>query len=164
MTIEIQKDFQKGLTIKEVCNKYKMSFKDIVKLIRSQNPQGTYESSEKYIYKYNNRWTIIRKINQKRTVFGSYIDFKEAKKVKNELEQLNWQVNPQDYLGDRYIHKEHKAYKIIKHNGKKSIRYGTYHDLKTARKVRDMLIECNWNKENLPKIKKELGVDTHGNN
>ena len=47
MTIEIQKDLQKGLTIGEVCNKYKMSFKDIFKLIKSQNTEGKYESSEK---------------------------------------------------------------------------------------------------------------------
>lgn len=158
MTIEIQKDLQKGLTIGEVCNKYKMSFKDIFKLIKSQNTEGKYESSEKNIYRYNNRWTIIRKINHKRTVFGRYIDFEEAKKVKNELERLNWQVNPEDYMGDKYIHKENKAYKIVKHNGERTVRYGTYHNLKTARKVRDKLIKCNWNREYLPVIKKELGV------
>lgn len=159
MIIEIQKDLQKGLTIAEVCNKYKMSFKDIFKLIKSQNTEGIYESSEKNIYRYNNRWTIIRKVNHKKTVFGSYIDFEEAKKVKNELERLNWQVNPEDYMGDKYIHRENRAFRILKYNGKRRVRYGTYNNLKTARKVRDKLIKCNWNRECLPVIKKELGVE-----
>lgn len=158
MIVKIQKDFQNGLTISEVCNKYKISFKEIFKLIKSQNTQGKYESPEKYIYRYNNRWTIMRKINGKKVIFGRYIDFKEAKTVKKELEQLNWQVNPNNYIGDKYIHKENRAYKIVRHMGRKTVRYGTYHDLKTARKVRDMLMEYNWNKKYLPVIKKKLGV------
>ena len=159
MNLEIQKDLQKGLTITEVCRKYQISFKELFKFIKKQKQRRNYKSPEKHIFRYNNRWAIIKKINQKRIVYGTYINVNEAKKVKNELEQLNWQVNPNDYKGDLYIQKEHNAYKITKSQGKKTIRYGTYKDLETARKVRDMLIKCNWNKDYLPLIKKELGVE-----
>lgn len=41
---------------------------------------------------------------------------------------------------------------------KKSVYYGQYDSLETARKIKQKLIEVNWDKKQLNKIRKEIGV------
>lgn len=41
---------------------------------------------------------------------------------------------------------------------RKSIYYGQYDSLETARKIKQKLIEMNWDKKQLNKIRKEIGV------
>lgn len=42
------------------------------------------------IYKIGNRYKVIKRINKKNHFFGSYGSLEEAKQVKQELEDNNW--------------------------------------------------------------------------
>jgi len=57
---------------------------------------------------------------------------------------------------DTYISilKNKKGFIIRKNN----VYYGNYETLDIAREVKKALVECNWNKSELNKIRKELGV------
>ena len=57
----------------------------------------------------------------------------------------------------------HEPHITLKKDGKymvrrKSTYYGQYDSLETARKVKMQLIECKWDKTQLNKIRKELGL------
>lgn len=49
-------------------------------------------------------------------------------------------------------------YRILKTTNKKRISYGTYKTEKEAAQVVEKLIECNWDKTQLPQILKELNI------
>lgn len=57
----------------------------------------------------------------------------------------------------------HEPHITLKKDGKylvrrKTIYFGQYDTLETARKVKQKLIKCNWDKSQLNKIRKELGL------
>ena len=163
MTIEIQKDLQKGLTIGEVCEKYKISFEEL--FARLKNPPKQKAPTLKCICQVGTRYLIQKNIDGKINRYGSYMSLKEAIQVKNELDELNWEANPQDYNGDMYIHKHAGKYTVNKSNGRnKTIYFGKYHTLEDARRVRDCLVKVNWDKTYLKLILKKLGVEKIGDN
>lgn len=59
------------------------------------------------------------------------------------------------YFNEPYISKTANGYYIVRKN---ETYYGQYKTLEIARKVKMKLIECNWDKEQLNKIRKELGL------
>lgn len=63
-------------------------------------------------------------------------------------------VKPKYYHYDKLW----KRYRVIKNIDKKNISYGTYATEKEAQKVVSYLIECNWDKTQLPGILKKLGI------
>ena len=83
-------------------------------------------------------------------------------------ELVEWSLRntlPADRYSDinKYIYKVDSGYAI-----KKSIKavysyFGVYDSIEDARNVRDKLIDCNWDKNQLPSIVKELGVKNNGN-
>ena len=105
MISSIQKDFKNGLSISEICDKYSITFKELV--------------------------TIHLK--------------KQA------------ELNPKNSI------RHHSGGFVLEKtiNGK-TVYYGYYKTLETAEKVKQKLIQCNWNKKYLPLIHKELGVTEYG--
>ena len=63
----------------------------------------------------------------------------------------------------KFIYQKEHGYVIQKTIKTKYQYFGTYDSLEDARKVRDKLIDCNWEKSQLPLILKELGVKNNGN-
>ena len=96
--------------------------------------------------------------------YGTYKDKELAKKIVKELEKCNWDKNElpriQNKLGYRkqiskgYIYHTCKDDWVIRKtvNGKK-VYFGTYHDYDYAVVIRDLLINYNWNKDNLKAIR-----------
>lgn len=87
------------------------------------------------------------------------ITFKEL--VERSLRN-NLPVN-RDKGSDKFIYPRGKQFAIMKSIKGDFRYYGVYNTMEDARKVRNKLIDCNWDKSQLPSIHKELGVKTYGN-
>lgn len=59
------------------------------------------------------------------------------------------------YFNEPYISKTGTGYYIVRKN---ETYYGQYKTLEIARKVKMKLIECDWDKTQINKIRKELGI------
>lgn len=72
-----------------------------------------------------------------------------------ELFELSKQIDEED----KYITKNScGSYTVSKYVNGISEYYGSYTDKEEARKVRDELIKCKWDKEKLPEILNELEI------
>ena len=160
---EIEQALRNGLTIDEVCEKYKVSFKDLFKICNKKKITPFNQVSD-YVYRFGTRYIIQKSIDNRQTKFGSWIKLEEALKIRDELKEKNWEVDPLDYLGDKYISMRDNHYKITKSFGRFNTKsYGTYRTLDDARKVRDCLARLDWDKDYLDLILKRLGVERLGN-
>ena len=98
MISDIQNDFKNGLTINEVCNKYGLTFKELV----SSHMRKKAEINPKKCIRYRNGGFILQKtINGKAIYFGFYDSLETAEKVKAMLIKYDWN---KDYLP--LIHKK----------------------------------------------------------
>ena len=83
-----------------------------------------------------------------------------------ELVEQSLQNNPRtngDKNTYRFIYPRDNHYVIMKTIKREYRYFGTYSSLEDARKVRDKLIDCNWEKSQLSSILEELGVKNNGN-
>ena len=160
---EIKTELRNGMTINKVCKKYRITFAELFKILNK--PEYTHYQNQisKYVYKVGNRYIIQKSVANRQTKFGSWIKLEEALKIRDELEEKNWEVDPLDYLGDKYISMKDNHYKITKSFGRFTKSYGTYRTLDDARKVRDCLARLDWDKDYLDLILKRLGVERLGN-
>lgn len=93
----------------------------------------------------------------------SYNDYDKLRvKVLNET---GLKQKPRQRLSDTrlvadntYIYNIKGKFHVIKTINQRQSTYGRYLDFETAKKVRDKLIECNWDKEMINDIEKECGV------
>lgn len=67
-------------------------------------------------------------------------------------------INPPQYYGVLLDIKGNPTYQVQKSIKGNTIYFGCYHDKKVAELIIQKLKECNWNKSELPRIRKELGV------
>ena len=159
MKSEIQKELQNGVSINEICNKYKITFDNLFKMLHTKGGTGkkrNYHSntSELYIVKQGRRYLIMNS----HICYGRYFSLDEAKLVRDYLVGVNWNVNPRDYLGDAYIQiRKNKGYLVKKqYQGNPAIKCGVYKTLKDARKVRDFMDKHDWDIKYLHEIQKEV--------
>lgn len=118
------------------------------------------------ITKNKNSYTIRKSINGKTINFGRYSALEEAIKVRDALIEVNWN---EELLADElknlklknnknmgtYIYKINNKYRIEKSIKSKNKTFGHYKTFEEAIKVRDALIEVNWEENKLPfKIKR----------
>ena len=165
--MDIREDL-KRLSIEETCKKYKITFQDLCKICSSSIKKGNHKQNNsfpKYINPVSARFEVMKCLDGKSVVFGHYMSLEEAIEVRDKLISLGWKANPLDYLGDKYITKTNQKYSITKTFGRNNtIHYGRYNSLEDARKVRDKLVKCNWEKSQLQQICRELGVEKVGDN
>ena len=154
----IRQDLKAGLSIDEVCSKYDVNFYELCHTLKRVTPVFHDEKDfSKYIYHKNGRYVVQRTTSDGVISYGSYFDFDEAVKVKNELVRKDWNVDPMDYLGDKWITNNCGGFAITKKDDTgKSVFYGRWKSLSFARKVRDCLVEFDWDKDYLPLILKRL--------
>lgn len=97
MRVTIQKELKDGLTISEACNKYCLSFKELVELVSKEKkiiPRKR-DKEKQYIYRKGRAFVIQKRVNGKYSYFGAYSSFEDARKVRDELVKFNWNM---DYL------------------------------------------------------------------
>ena len=154
----IRHDLKNGLSISEVCEKYNLTFKELYAELKHKPQDKEDCDNEKHIYLIRTRYFILKGGDYTKN-YGSYFSLEEAIRVRDELVSLEWNVDSNDYLGDKYITCKEKNFKISKSWGKhKTVVYGEYRSLEDARKVRDALVVFDWDKDYLPLILKRLGV------
>ena len=144
--MEIRQRLVDGASINDVCREYGLSFKELMDMLRFKSKKKS-SNSLKYIQKNFWKYTIKKKIEGKGTLrFGFYYDLNEAIKVRNELIACDWNVNPDDYLGDTYITRKDEYYWVTMPTNEYLKKFKT---LDEAREFRDILIENDWNYEDM---------------
>ena len=148
----------RSMSINDVCDKYDMSFTQLFNTLKKHNRSNKSRMElSKYIYLRNNRYWVQKKNKGLIQNYGSYINFEDANRVKNELVRLNWEVDPLDYLGDKWIVSNCGGYSINRRDETgKLVHYGRWKSLSFTRKVRDCLVKFNWDKDYLPLILEKL--------
>lgn len=162
---KIRTELREGKTIDEVCREYNMSFSKLLNTLRTtQSVPRKEENLPDYIYIVGNRYEIRKVKNKKIVTYGSYNHLGEALKVRDELILKEWNESPDKYLGDKFIYPRTHGFLVQKTMDKKTYHCGFYESISDARKVRDKLVECNWDFRQLNNILKELGVEpVYGN-
>lgn len=99
---------------------------------------------EKNIYIHGKEFFVIKIRNNKKSRFGSFSCFEQAKQYKICLEKVNWRATPvpSKYLDPFiFIQKHGKKYQIFN-----KIHYGVYNTIEEAMDTRDKLVANHWNR------------------
>ena len=149
---------KEGQSIDSVCREYNTSLVDLIeqaKLTYKVRQEEYENDSQPYLFKQAGRWIIARR--EKGGHIASFFDEKEAKEVLRELVETDFK-NCKDvkYLGDKYIRTKNDVWIIETRNPHGN--FGTYKTNEDARKVRNELYLCDFDKSQLDNILKRLGV------
>lgn len=112
-------------------------------------------------------------VNSKRESFGWYPTRKLAEKIAKDLKKCNWDRSKLPKIQAKhnfkppqqrrnYIYPHGKKYTIRKQINNKRIQFGTYQTMEIAESIRDKLMKCNWDKEQLPIIQSEVAQEFGG--
>lgn len=160
----LRRELKEGATIEETCIKHNLKFGELCTILMTAHGKKIPDPNEDYIFVVGNRYGVCNVVNDGNIYFGTYINLADAIQVRNELVDRNWEVNPDNYLGDKFIYYRYGSYGIVKTFKNKSQHYGFYYTLPDARMVRDELIKCKWDKSELERICNELEVEqVYGN-
>lgn len=173
-----------SVTIRGWFRKYNTNWREFMDLVLSgEDIWSVLEFEEKYYQpdlspsKPPNYTGYIHRTKSKRSpysvvrkdvYYGSYKDKKTARRVVNELKKVNWDKGQlrgiQEKLGHtsylntkRWVYEANKGKSWTirkKDKNRKMINYGCYKDKRVAEKVRDLLIEHNWDKSKLDELRK----------
>ena len=98
----IREDLRNGKSIDEVCGKYRISFKDVVEMMRE--PEYYKKMLPKHIIMRNTMYSIVNVIDGKTVYFGRFRTLHQAKMALEKLEKSNWSIRPCEYLGMMHIY------------------------------------------------------------
>ena len=87
--------------------------------------------------------------------YKSAMGIRIRKRFRDEYGEFRVKCNKNKGRG-KYIYENYYGYCICKVINGKNLYFGCYDDLEVAKKVRDRLVECNWNKELLGSIVSEV--------
>lgn len=177
-------------SIRNWLKKYNTDFLDFKTVVlRGEDPLQTFTLQEK-IYtpdlspskanfknyvSHNNRsktnpYVIV---NNKRESFGWYPNRKIAEKIAKDLAKCNWDRNKLPKIQAKYnfkpiqkrrnyIYPHGKKFMVQKQINNKTIRFGTYQTLPIAESIRDKLMACDWDKNQLSDIQCEVAYEFGG--
>lgn len=176
------------MTLEEACIKHNTTFREIVKLTplqrkKTPKPEKPKPKPDKYISHKANRYYVQCPKTKKNITFKNVED---ARTVRDELVKCGWDFGQLDAIlrknkikklpkycrlnrDNAYVMKSrHGTYAVRKGKRRedgtlKYKNYGTYRTLEEACAVRDELILSHWNRPQLSRIKKKLGItNTYG--
>lgn len=182
MNVALMNDLRSGMGLDEALKKHNTNLQNELyrrNEVSVHTNKSTKKGEDKNIYPSCKKFAIKKTHNCKRLYFGLYSTIEEARIVRDELIQCNWDKNQlQQILEKHNIHTSMRAtlnedmknirktkygtYTIYRRLGKKYGRvvvyYGTYVSLKDAQLIRDKLLECEWDKTQLQSIKEQYGI------
>ena len=92
MYSEMKKDLKNG-TIEDTCTKYNITFNELFNYCLKNNFLFNRDNdSDKYIYPRGNKFTILKRINDKFTYYGLYGTLKDARMVRDKLVECDWDM------------------------------------------------------------------------
>lgn len=99
----------------------------------------------KYIYQRKNGWFEIRKrVGGTLLYWGSFPTLEEAVRHRDYYARKKWKVTPSFKANRHIVRKNDHTFMIMKQTGKVRDCYGTFDDIHTARRERDICLECDW--------------------
>ena len=117
----------------------------------------------KYISFINNYYRVNKKINGKLKFFGSFKDKNNAIVLRDLLVENGWVESgiPNEYFSDysksnegkhgKYIILANGYFKVNKQIDGKNKVFGSFADVENAHRLRDLLIENDWDKSHIPR-------------
>jgi len=106
--------------------------------------KGIFAEVPSYIYpNKKGRFEIRKRIGEVVLYWGTYATLEEAKLWRAYYIGKNWDVNP-SFKANEYIRKQRDKFLIIKNLNGKQEYFGSFDDLETARRERDICRDCNW--------------------
>ena len=132
------------------------------------------EDYKKYVKQHNrstrNPYAII---NDNHDTFGWYPTRELAEQITLDLIQTGWDKKQLPIIQEKhgfqppqkkrnYIYPQGKKYNIRKLIDKQRISYGTYRTREIAEKIRDKLIQCDWNMDQLQQVQTEVAKEYGG--
>ena len=130
-------------------------------------PEDYWDDYEEFIELYNANELRVTEIRDKLQLSqNKYRRYREHAFKENRLEFDKRNPNirkqrgrrPMKKLHPKYYYKEGKQYYVRKRVNGEFVYYGAYASQGIAEEVVKKLKECNWNKKELSRIQKELGV------
>lgn len=92
---KIQDELKNGKTITEICTKYNITLKELIKGLKKNNRTYSNHKLPKYIRKINKKYSIVKTINGKQHYYGTYNTLEDATLIRDNLIKFNWD---KDYL------------------------------------------------------------------
>ena len=131
-------DLNKAIERRDELEEYGWPYQD--------NEPKNYEKIEKYIYKKDDRFLIIKKILDVNIIFGNFDEYDKAKHFKRKLIDNAWNVNSMNSRKKygKYIQKSKDNFTIAKRFNNKTKFFGTYNNLDDAILKRNQLVDKNW--------------------
>ena len=121
-----------------------------------------WDTYEEFISLYNANLIPVTKIREKLNLtVGHYNRFRERALEENRISldvrnpSIRMKHNPKSF---RNYYKTSQGYQVVKTVYGKTMSYGYYKTEEDAKKVVAALRKCNWNKHELLRITRELGV------
>lgn len=108
----------------------------------------------KYISYNGIMYTIQKMLDDKLHVYGFFNDLDEAKKQRDWLVENNWSRLEVPDDSKRHIHKQGDEYLIYMKSENDLEYFGTYPSLEEAKKMRNKLIENDWNLSDSTNVEK----------
>lgn len=108
----------------------------------------------KYISYNGIMYTIQKMLDDKLHVYGFFNDLNEAKKQRDWLVENNWSRLEVPDDSKRHIHKQGNEYLIYMKSENDLEYFGTYPSLEEAKKMRNKLIENDWNLSDSTNVEK----------
>lgn len=112
-----------------------------------QRKNDSFEKIEKHIYKKESRYLVVKKILNKKIIYGNFDTYDKAKSFKRKLIDNAWNLNSLNHRKKygKYIKSKENKFSIYKNFGEKSRFFGSYDELDDAIIKRNELINNNWN-------------------
>lgn len=124
-------------------------------------PEDYWENYEEFLRLYNENTMPVKRIKEKLNLNETkYNQYRKRAIEENRLEsRYNVYTKRGSYTPATYCHQTaYNTFSVQKYMNGKSVSFGTYKNKRTAKKVVEKLKECNWDKNELPRIKREVGV------
>lgn len=107
-------------------------------------------SKNSFIHYYNGKYHVNKTRNGKKTSFGVFDNYNDAKYQVILCKRFGWDVRLKPFDCMKYIRKRVSStgrvtYRIIRWTSSGEEFYGTFNNLKDAQFERDMLMLSNWN-------------------
>lgn len=130
------------------------------KIVEGTN-RDYWDNYEEFIQLYNENKIPVKQIKETLQLTNSkYTQYKEKAIEENRLNKRTpvYQKG-EKFTYPKYYHKNGQHQFIIsKNDGEKTIHYGSYEDENITKKIVEKLKHAEWDKKELPRILKEVGL------
>lgn len=103
----------------------------------------------KYVYHRGEKWVIYKYVRGCTRCFGTFENWRIAKKVRDELIVNNWNTLDGIVSDNHNIYRRGDKWVVQKLINGEYYYHGVYDDLSVARSERDFCDMCNWDLEEM---------------